>query len=76
MKTCRGVAGIAVTLFTSAVDGGEWPASQPSRFTPTGKSPITHWIGGWVGLRATRNQTPALRAILAPNRVLDEENTF
>jgi hypothetical protein len=37
---------------TSALDGGEWPASCPGRFTPRERAPRTHWIGGWVGPRA------------------------
>jgi hypothetical protein len=37
---------------TSALDGGEWLASRPGRFTPREKAPGTHWIGGWVGPRA------------------------
>jgi hypothetical protein len=37
---------------TSAPDGGEWPASCPSCFTPKESAPGTHWIGGWVGPRA------------------------
>jgi hypothetical protein len=28
------------------LDGGEWSASRPGRFTPG-----TQWIGGWVGPR-------------------------
>jgi hypothetical protein len=34
-----------------ALDGGEWSASRPSRFTPRERAPGTHWIGGWVGPR-------------------------
>jgi hypothetical protein len=37
---------------TSALDGDEWSASCPSLFTPKGRAPATHWIGGWVGPRA------------------------
>jgi hypothetical protein len=37
---------------TSALDGGEWSASRPYRFTPRERGPGTHWIGGWVGPRA------------------------
>jgi hypothetical protein len=37
---------------TSALDGGEWAASRPGRFTPRERVPGTHWIGGWVGPRA------------------------
>jgi len=36
----------------SAVDGGEWSASRSCRFTPGETAPGTHWLGGWVGLRA------------------------
>jgi hypothetical protein len=37
---------------TSALDGGEWSASRPGRFTPRERAPGTDWIGGWVGPRA------------------------
>jgi hypothetical protein len=37
---------------TSALDGGEWSASRPGRFTSREKDPGTQWIGGWVGPRA------------------------
>jgi hypothetical protein len=37
---------------TSALDGGEWSASRPGRFTPRERASGTHWIGGWVGPRA------------------------
>jgi hypothetical protein len=36
----------------SALDGSEWSASRPGRFTPMETDPGTHWIGGWVGHRA------------------------
>jgi hypothetical protein len=36
---------------TSALDGGEWSASRPGRFTPRERAAGTHWIGGWVGPR-------------------------
>jgi hypothetical protein len=40
-------------FLTSALDGGEWSASSPGRALPPGKEPPgTHWIGGWVGLKA------------------------
>jgi len=35
----------------TALDGGEWSASCPGRFTPRERAPGTHWIGGWVGPR-------------------------
>jgi len=31
----------------STLEGGEWSASRPDRFTSG-----TRWIGGWVGPRA------------------------
>jgi hypothetical protein len=37
---------------TSVLDGREWSASHPGRFTPRERAPGTHWIGGWVGPRA------------------------
>jgi hypothetical protein len=37
---------------TSALDGGEWSTSRPSRFTPKERATGIHWIGGWLGLRA------------------------
>jgi hypothetical protein len=37
---------------TSALDGGEWSASRPGRFTPRERALGTHWIRGWVGPRA------------------------
>jgi hypothetical protein len=37
---------------TSALDGDDWSASRPGRFTPRETAPGTHWIGGWVGPRA------------------------
>jgi hypothetical protein len=36
---------------TLALDGGEWSASQPGRFTSKERAPATHWIGCWVGPR-------------------------
>jgi hypothetical protein len=40
------------SFLTSALDGGEQPASRPGRPLPPGIDPGTHWIGGWVGLVA------------------------
>jgi len=35
----------------SVLDGGEWSASRPGRFTAREGAPCAHWIEGWVGLR-------------------------
>jgi hypothetical protein len=40
------------TFLTSSLDGGEWSASRPGRFTPREKAPGTHWTGGSVSPRA------------------------
>jgi hypothetical protein len=37
---------------TLELDGGEWSASRPGRFTPRERAPGTHWIRGGVGPRA------------------------
>jgi hypothetical protein len=47
-----GSGDIAPSFFNSALDGGEWSASQTGRFTPRERDPGTHWIGGSVGSRA------------------------
>jgi len=39
-------------FLTSALDGGEWSAFRPGRFTSSEIARGTHWIGGWVGPRA------------------------
>jgi hypothetical protein len=39
-------------FLTSALVGGEWSTSRPGRFIHGEKAPGTHWIGGWVDLRA------------------------
>jgi hypothetical protein len=41
---------------TSALDGGEWSASRPGRFTLRERTLGTHWIGGWVGPRAVLDE--------------------
>jgi hypothetical protein len=33
---------------TSALDGVEWSASCPGRFTRLERAPGVHWVGGWV----------------------------
>jgi hypothetical protein len=46
-----GSGGIALSFLTSAADGGEWSASRPGRFNLWERSPGTHCIVGFVGLR-------------------------
>jgi hypothetical protein len=46
MEACGGVD-IQINIFlTSALDGGEFSASRPGRFTPGERAPGTHWIRG------------------------------
>jgi hypothetical protein len=52
MKSYGGVDVWIHIFLTSAVTGGEWPASRPGRFTPGERAPGTHWIRGWVDPRA------------------------
>jgi len=61
MKTYWGMEVWLHTL-TSALDGGEWSASQLGRFTPD-----TLWIRGWMGPRAGLNAV-ARRKIPCPGR--------
>jgi len=41
--------------------------SRPGRFTPRERAPVTHWIGGWGGLR-TGLDTVVKREILSSSR--------
>jgi hypothetical protein len=52
---------------TSALDGGEWSASRPGRFTPRERAPCNHRIGSWVGPRAVLNAV-VKRKIPSPRR--------
>jgi hypothetical protein len=49
----------STNFLTSALDGGEWSASRPGRFT--------HWTGGWVGPRACLDAV-SKRKIPSPRR--------
>jgi len=50
-----------------ALDGGEWLASHPGRFTPKERAPDTHWTGGFVGTRAVLDAV-VKRKIPSPRR--------
>jgi hypothetical protein len=43
---------ITPAFLTSALGGGKWSVSRPGSITPGERDPATHWLGGWVGLRA------------------------
>jgi len=38
-------------FLTSVLDGEEWSASHPGRFTSCEIASRTQWVGGWVGHR-------------------------
>jgi hypothetical protein len=40
----KGYWGSSTHSVTSALDGGEWSASHPGRFTPRVRAPGKHWI--------------------------------
>jgi hypothetical protein len=44
---------VKLHTLTSALDGGDWSSSHCSHFTTGERDPGTHWIGGWVGPRAS-----------------------
>jgi hypothetical protein len=50
-----------------ALDGGEWSASRPGRFTSRERAPGTHWIRGSVGPSAVLD-TVVMRKILSARR--------
>jgi hypothetical protein len=65
-KGLLGSGGIAPLTLTPALDGSEWSASRPGRFTPKERAPGTHWIRGLVGPRAildavVKGKIPSLR---------------
>jgi hypothetical protein len=51
----------------SSLEGGEWSASRPGRFTTGESASGTHWIGGWVGPRADLEAVEKIK-ILSPRR--------
>jgi len=56
-------------FLTSALDSGEWSASRAGYFTPAPvRSPGTHWIGGWVGLRTILDAVAKRKEILSLHR--------
>jgi hypothetical protein len=52
MKAYWGSEGITPRILTSALDGGEWSASRPGRFTSGEATTDAHWMGGCLDNRA------------------------
>jgi hypothetical protein len=44
----------------------EWSASRPGRFTPGERATGTHWIGGWVDLRAGLHDLEKRKFLILP----------
>jgi len=59
MKTYWG-GGAAPRILDFGLEGGEWSASRPGRFTPRGRAPGTHWIGGWMSSGARLEAVPGI----------------
>jgi hypothetical protein len=67
MKAYWGSGGtVPPRSLTSTLDGGEWSASRPGRFTSRERVPDTHWVGDWVGCRAVLDAV--MRKIPSPRR--------
>jgi len=61
---------------TSEIDGGEWSALRPCRFTPR-----THWVEGWVGPRAgldmvSKRKIPSPRQESNPDHAIVQPVSF
>jgi hypothetical protein len=54
-------------FWTSALEGDEWSASRPVRFSSGERAPGTHWIGDWVGPRTVLDAV-VKRKIPSPRR--------
>jgi hypothetical protein len=52
MQEPRGRGVYILLIIDMALDEDEWSASRPAALYPRVWADITHWIGGWVGLRA------------------------
>jgi hypothetical protein len=57
-------------FLTLALDGGEWSASRPGRFTPREGTFVTHWLRGYMGLSGgldvAKKKIPALTGKRTP----------
>jgi hypothetical protein len=74
MKAYWGVEVYLEAFLTLALDGGEWSASHPGRFTPRERAPGTHGIGGWVVPRAGLD-AEVRRKIPSPYRDSNSKST-
>jgi hypothetical protein len=54
------------STFSRPLAGGEWSASRPARFAPGERAPVTHWIEGWVDLRADMDDLGKRKFLTVP----------
>jgi len=48
------LSGVALLILSlDTLDGGEWFSFMPQPLYYLGKTPSAHWVGGWVGPRAS-----------------------
>jgi hypothetical protein len=70
MKT-YGEVDVKIHVFlSSALAGGEWPASRSYRFIPGERALCTHWIGGWVDPRADLDDMEKWKCLTLPGHEL------
>jgi hypothetical protein len=63
-----GTGGMDPPFLTVALDGAEWSASSPYRFTPRQIASTALWIGGWVRTRASLHTEEKKNSAFAENR--------
>jgi hypothetical protein len=66
MKAYGGVDVYVHIFLTSALVGGEWSASRPCHFTPGEGASGTHWLGSWVGPRASLDDAEEKKFLTPP----------
>jgi hypothetical protein len=66
MKMYGGVDVLIYIFLTSTLVGGEWSVSRPGRFISEERAQGTHWIGGWVGLRAGMDDVEKRKFLTPP----------
>jgi hypothetical protein len=66
MKAYGGVDVLIHVFLFLALVGGEWSASRPGRFTPGERACGTHWVGGWVGPRASLDNVERRKFLTLP----------
>jgi hypothetical protein len=56
------------SLPSSAIDGGEWSALRPDRFTPDKRAPFTNLIADWVRIRIYQDPSESGISLSPPCR--------